>query len=87
MVRLISAVLVTIVVVVFSMVNTHQVPMSLVFGPPFQAPLIFMLMVAYLAGLLTAFLYSLFHGAKEERARKLKSEEAKRAAGVPVVRP
>jgi len=52
--RLILAVLITIAVVVFAMANMHFVVLSLVFGPPLQMRLIFLLMSAFAAGIITA---------------------------------
>ncbi|GAB4284459.1 MAG: hypothetical protein Kow0092_38870 [Deferrisomatales bacterium] len=57
MLRLIFAVLGTIVAVAFFMANTHPVAVSFVFGPPVPVRLIFLLLTAYGAGLLTAFFY------------------------------
>jgi uncharacterized integral membrane protein len=52
MIRLLLAVLVTVAVVTFAMVNTHMVVLSFVFGPPVKVRLIFLLMSAFLLGMI-----------------------------------
>lgn len=57
MVRLILAVVLTISVVSFVMVNTHHVNLSFVVGPPVKIRLIFLLMSAFFVGTIcTSFL-------------------------------
>jgi len=59
MFRLILAIVATVSAVVFVMANTHQVEISFVLGAPARVRLIFLLMVTFLAGLITSWLWGL----------------------------
>jgi uncharacterized integral membrane protein len=53
MVRLLFAILATIGLVVFVMVNTHHVSLSFIVGPPIQIRMIFLLVCTFTVGALT----------------------------------
>ena len=59
MFRLLGAVVFTMAAVVFSMANTQQVELDFVFGPPAKVRLIFLLMMAFVLGLLVATFVSM----------------------------
>lgn len=52
MIRLFLAVVTTVIVVTFAMMNTHPVTLSFIFGPPVKVRLIFLMMSSFLVGML-----------------------------------
>jgi uncharacterized integral membrane protein len=52
MARLIFAVSVTVAIVTFAMMNTHQVTLSFIFGQPVKVRLIFLLMSTFMMGMI-----------------------------------
>lgn len=60
MFRLIAAIVLTVSAVVFVMANTHHVELSFVVGSPVRVRMIFLLMVTFIAGLVTAGLWGMF---------------------------
>jgi uncharacterized integral membrane protein len=60
MIRLMLAVLATVVLVAFSMANAHRVELSLIFGRPAEIRLITLLAATWGAGLLTGVLWGMF---------------------------
>lgn len=52
MARLIFAVSLTVAIVTFAMMNTHQVTLSFIFGQPVKVRLIFLLMSTFLMGMI-----------------------------------
>jgi uncharacterized integral membrane protein len=67
MIRLVAGVLFAIVVVSFVMMNLHPVGISLIFGPPLQVRLIYLLVTAFLVGLLSGTLIKLLQRARSRR--------------------
>jgi uncharacterized integral membrane protein len=67
MVRLILAVILTILVVLFAMSNTHPVMLSFVVGPPVKVRLIFLLMSAFLVGMLFSGFAAMLHQLRMRR--------------------
>ena len=58
MLKLIFAILVTVAVVTFSLSNSHDVELSLIFGPPVKIRLIFLLLCTFFLGMTVP----IFHG-------------------------
>lgn len=75
MIQLFIAILVTIIVVMFGMANTHHVELNFVLGDPVEIRLVFLLAATYVAGGATAYLYVLFsrvaRGIRRRRERML----------------
>ena len=59
MVRLLSAVGLTVVVVTFGMMNTHHVQLSAVLGEPLRIRMIFLLALVFLGGSLSTVFYQM----------------------------
>ncbi len=59
MVKLVLAVLLTIVIVVFSISNSHHVDLSFALGDPIQVRLIFLLLSALILGMAIPVFYRL----------------------------
>ena len=57
MIRSVLAVALTITAVAFSLSNTHHVPLSFVLGEAVQIRMIFLLLSAFIAGVVTTLLY------------------------------
>lgn len=57
--QLVLAILLTMLIVVFGMVNTHHVPLSPIFGEPIRVRMIFLLAIAFLAGSVVTFFYQM----------------------------
>lgn len=69
--QLVVAIVLTVVLVAFSVANSHHVALSYVFGEPTRVRLIFLLWIAYGAGLLASILYLLsVRAARRARARR-----------------
>ncbi|MBI5538299.1 MAG: DUF1049 domain-containing protein [Deltaproteobacteria bacterium] len=65
MARLIMAILATVALVAFSMANTHQVELSLVFGRPTEIRLISLMGATFGTGLLTGVLWGMIRRLKK----------------------
>lgn len=74
MVRLALAVLITIVIVVFSIANSHHVPLSLVVGKPVEIRLIFLLMCTFFTGMVVPIFHRLIQHAKHNKKIKREKE-------------
>ena len=76
MAQLITAVLSTIALVLFAMANTHDVELSYVVGSPIRIRLIFLLAVAFFAGIVCTLLYQMVSRvASEARRRAYRARE------------
>lgn len=82
MFRLILAVVATISAVVFVMANTHEVELSFVIGAPVQVRLIFLLMLTFLAGLITSWLWGLISQVRWRRRVRNELRQERTAAAV-----
>lgn len=75
MAQLIIAILMTIVVVVFSISNSHHVELSFVVGKPVEVRLVFLLMSTFFIGMVAPIFYQLFQrlsiSQKIEREKKM----------------
>jgi uncharacterized integral membrane protein len=80
MARLIIAMAITVIVVVFSMSNMRDVELSLVFGEPIVIRLTFLLAVTYVGGLVSAFFYQMITSVARRAEIKRHRLRAKRAA-------
>jgi uncharacterized integral membrane protein len=82
MIRLIVAVLVTILLVAFAVANTHNVELSLVFGKPTEIRLITLMVAIYALGTATGVLWGMIRRLKKAEggqiARLVMEEEAPR---------
>ena len=74
MVRLALAVLLTIVIVVFSISNSHHVDLSLALGDPIQVRLIFLLLSAFIIGMAVPVFYRLIRRLDRDKLIKRESE-------------
>ena len=86
MFRLILAIVATVSAVVFVMANTHEVELSFVIGSPVRVRLIFLLMLTFLAGLITSWLWGLIAQVRWRR-RVRKELRQERATGQAAVAP
>jgi uncharacterized integral membrane protein len=77
MLRLLLAVVVTVAVVVFVMMNMHHVTLSFVVGPPVKIRLIFLLLSTYVVGIVTAaFVTMIWKLRMDKRRRSAPQHEA-----------
>lgn len=90
MFRLLLAIVSTVMAVTFVVANTHRVQLSLIFGPPVEVRLIFLLMSIFLLGIVVgAFLRMLRalslrrHVSQHLRSKKKKKKKRKNAEEVP----
>jgi uncharacterized integral membrane protein len=67
MTRLLTAVIATILVVAFVMMNMHVVTISLVVGPPVQIRLIYLLVTAFIIGMLSATFVKMVQRLRQRR--------------------
>lgn len=84
MVRLIIAMVGTVALVTFAMMNTQDVQLSLLFGEPVQIRLISLLSVTFLAGLASSAFYQMLGRANRRarrRRRQLVTTRKRRAIG------
>jgi uncharacterized integral membrane protein len=91
MIRLVLAILSTVSAVVFVMANTHQVELSFVIGAPVRVRLIFLLMLTFMTGVVTAWLWSMIAHVRSHRRvqaavrhERAAAAAAAAAAGEPV---
>ncbi len=80
MARLIIAMAVTVIIVVFSMSNMQDVELSLVFGEPVEIRLTFLLAVTYGAGVVSTFFYQMISNINRKAELRRHQLRAKRAA-------
>jgi uncharacterized integral membrane protein len=74
MARLALAVLITIVIVVFSISNSHHVDLCCAVGPPIKIRLIFLLMSTLLVGMAVPIFYGMLHRMKRREQMKRENE-------------
>ncbi|MHC4176050.1 MAG: hypothetical protein ACYSWU_01000 [Planctomycetota bacterium] len=74
MVKLALAVLLTIVIVVFSISNSHHVDLSLALGDPIQIRLVFLLLSAFIVGMAVPIFYRLIRRLDHDRLVKRENE-------------
>ena len=74
MIRLILAVLATIVIVVFAISNSHHVDLSLAVGKPVEIRLIFLLLSAFIVGMAVSVFYRLFRRLDQHKLMKRENE-------------
>jgi len=67
MVRLALAVLITVVIVVFSISNSHHVDLSCCVGKPIQIRLVFLLMSTFFIGMAVPIFYRLIRRLDHDR--------------------
>lgn len=67
--QLVLAVLTTVVVVAFGFANAHEVQVSCVVGEPVEIRLVFLLAIAFAAGVLTAIFRRMAAAAARRRTR------------------
>lgn len=78
MARLVTAMVLTVFIVVFAMSNSHDVELSLVLGEPIEMRLFVLLTIAYVSGGVSAFFYRLIidvNRRTERRKRLLKARQ------------
>ena len=78
MLQLIVAVVLTVVVVLFAMANSHHVELSYVMGEPIRIRMIFLLAVAFLAGAVSTYLYQIANRVSR-RSRRASPEIVRRS--------
>lgn len=74
MVKLALAVLLTIVIVVFSLSNSHHVDLSFALGDPIQVRLIFLLSSAFIVGMAIPIFYRLIRRLDHDKLVKRENE-------------
>lgn len=67
MMRLLLAILVTVLTVVFTMANTHDVELDVVFGTPVRIRLIFLLLSTFILGIVVSSLFSMVANVRFKR--------------------
>lgn len=68
LVRLVIATALTVLIVIFAMGNAHHVEMGLVFGKPLEIRLIFLLAIAYVAGVVTTAFFVAIRNVRQKVA-------------------
>jgi len=83
MVRLVIAMIGTIALVTFAMMNTQDVQLSMLVGDPVQIRLISLMSATFLAGLGSSILYQMLGRAnrRSRRRRRQLAPRARRVAG------
>jgi len=74
MIRLGLAVAATIVVVVFAISNSHRVGLSLGIGEPAEVRLIFLLLTAFIAGMVVPVFFRLLRSIDHQRLQRRENE-------------
>ncbi len=74
MIKLTLAVLTTIMIVVFAISNSHHVGLSCAVGKPLEVRLIFLLLSAFLIGMLVPVFYRLIRRLDSERQLRRENE-------------
>jgi uncharacterized integral membrane protein len=67
MLRLLIAIVITILIVAFVMMNMHFVSISLVVGPPVRIRLIYLLLTALVIGMLSATFIKMIKSLRQRR--------------------
>lgn len=70
MFKFILVVLLTVVIVTFSIANSHHVPMSLIFGAPIRIRLVFLLLSTFFIGMAVPIFHRLIKGVKDNKEIK-----------------
>jgi len=70
MTRLVFAILGTAAVVAFAMTNTHHVELSFIFGSPVHVRMIFLLLTAFAAGMVSTFFIVQVNSVRRSRSRR-----------------
>ena len=73
MARLTLTVLITVVIVIFSLANSHHVQLSFVVGKPIEIRLVFLLNCAFFMGMIVPVFHQLIQRVKREK--KIKQEK------------
>jgi uncharacterized integral membrane protein len=71
--KLVLAILMTIVIVVFAICNSHHVDLNLAVGK-MEVRLVFLLLTAFVVGMMVPVFYRLYRSADEKRLRKRETE-------------
>ena len=74
MVQLVLAILITVVIVVFSVVNSHHVQLSFVIGAPVEVRLVFLLMCTFFVGMAVPTFHRLVRRLKRDKELKREKE-------------
>ena len=74
MIRLGLAVMATIVIVVFAVSNSHHVDLRIAIGEPVQIRLIFLIMSAFVAGMVVPVFYRLYHSLEHQKLARRENE-------------
>ncbi len=74
MIKLALVVLTTIAIVVFAISNSHHVDLSLAVGKSIEVRLIFLLLSAFIIGMMVPVFYRLFRRLDQEKLLKRESE-------------
>ncbi len=82
MIRLALAVFATIAIVVFAISNSHRVNLSCMVGPGVEVRLIFLLLVAFLAGMTVPVFYGLIHRLDREKQLRRENELRRMAESI-----
>ena len=71
MIKLIFAVLFTIVLVAFSMANAHHIELSVIFGKPIEIRLIFLLATSYTLGAVSSTIFTMVRQLKRKQETRM----------------
>jgi len=82
MVRLALAVIATIAIVAFVISNSHHVDLSLAVGKPVEIRLIFLLLCAFIIGMIVPVFFRLVHRLDSEKQLRRESELRRAAEGL-----
>ncbi len=74
MFQLALAILVIVVIVVFSIANSHHVQLSFVIGAPIEVRLVFLLMCAFFMGMVIPIFYRLIQRLNSDRKTEQEKE-------------
>ncbi len=74
MIRLGLAVMATVVIVVFAISNSHHVDLRIAIGEPVQIRLIFLLLSAFIAGMVVPVFYRLYRRLDLDKQLRRESE-------------
>lgn len=74
MLKLVLLALITILIVAFSLANSHHVFLSVVVGAPLQIRLVFLLLSTYFLGIATPIFYRLFKTMRDDKRMKREKE-------------
>ena len=74
MFQLALAILITVVIVVFSVANSHHVQLSFIVGAPAEVRLVFLLMCSFFMGIVVPIFYQLIQRSKSDKKMKQEKE-------------